>query len=163
MQDGFSAGPWTTSLGSLQLGGFLMKNFNTFLTILMTLVFCTSAFAKSKNDDRKIDVKKARSIIWIDSEEDSADSGDVKDLRRRVNRLEKAVRQLQDRIFDLEAEQDSPKEPEEYTCILESNFGDVLTATAKTENKARMDVYLQCRKEHDIPSMCPKEKITCKL
>lgn len=135
-----------------------MKRLYTFFTICIFAGLSQTSLAKEKKTEDK---RSSRSVIWIDSDEDDR-STDVSELRHKVSRLEKAVRQLQDRVFELEADS-KPDEKEEVTCILETTFGNILTATAKTESKARMDVYLQCRKENQIASICKKEKIQCKV
>ena len=133
--------------------------------ITLGLALLTPALSSFAEDKTAVEIKRRGSVIWIDTDSGEDSASDVKELRQRTRRLERAVRQLQDRVFELEAGQPTPKpeEKEDVTCILEQTFGEIITATAKSESKARMDVYLACRKQNDFESQCKKDKITCKI
>ncbi len=71
-----------------------------------------------------------------------------RELRRRVNQLERAVRQLQERVFELEYGKNTPTPtatPEKalWTCRIDS-MGKIHTATAKTKAKAMADLISKC-------------------
>jgi len=76
-----------------------------------------------------------------------------KDLRRRVWNLERAVAQLQDRVFELSHKKSSTiivkrgKRSKKSTCYV-SSFGDTFTSTKSTETAAKADVLAKCSKEN---------------
>lgn len=83
-------------------------------------------------------------------------------LTRRVRRLERAVRDLQDIVYDL---QSAPVVTDyEYTCRLQGSWN---TYTAKgvgstqqiAEDNAREAVMSKCRSKESFASSCKEDKI----
>ncbi len=81
------------------------------------------------------------------------------DLERRVYHLERAVRQLQDRIYDLESDKSKPVAANMWTCSLES-MGKVHTATEPTQMAAKAKVLKICAAASNAVH-CDKEDVEC--
>ena len=99
-------------------------------------------------------------VIRIDIGKNKGSSKD--DLEERVWQLERAVRQLQDRIYDLEGKPNhgaaivaAPM----FTCQIES-FGKMFTATEPTKMAATAKVLKDCSKATNSIH-CDKEKVEC--
>ena len=81
------------------------------------------------------------------------------DLEKRVYRLERAVRQLQDRIYDLESDKSKPVAAATWTCSIDS-MGKVYTATEPTQMAAKSKVLKQCAAGSNSVH-CSKEDVEC--
>ncbi len=84
------------------------------------------------------------------------------ELKRRVWHLEKAVWQMQQRIYHLEAQgpvQQVVEQRSEWTCYLRS-FGKAYTHTAASQTKARAEVIRQCSQATNAMH-CDEEDVTC--
>jgi hypothetical protein len=80
------------------------------------------------------------------------------EIERRVWDLERAVRQLQNRIYDLESDRSRPT-AKKTTCSLES-FGKVFNATEDTEMAAKAKVMKACADATNAIH-CDKSKVEC--
>lgn len=92
--------------------------------------------------------------IEIGKEKGSSSS----DLERRVWYLERAVRQLQDRIYDLESDKGNPVKGM-FTCQI-SSFGKSFSATEPTEMAAKAKVLKQCADASNAIH-CEKKDVEC--
>ena len=135
-----------------------MKLFILAMTLLFTAQINASSFEARKND--KTSVIK----IEIGDESYSSDNNySKKDMARRVYRLERAVRQLQQRVFDLEIENDNLKDENDgkYTCILSTPFDGIFTATKKTKMAATANVLKQCSSKKEGSIHCRDSNVKC--
>ncbi len=115
---------------------------SAFLVLIFSIAF-TSSFANAQ-------------VIRIEVGDKTGSSKD--ELERRVWDLERAVRQLQNRIYDLEAEKSRPT-GKRTTCSLES-FGKVFNATEDTEMLAKSIVMKKCADATNAMH-CDKSKVEC--
>jgi hypothetical protein len=118
-----------------------------------------------------------RDIIRIDVEDDMGDiqvgrtlsiqdvQKENKRLRRRVHRLEQAVRQLQDRAYALES---APRithvaparVPRDSTCYIKTTFHGTVMGKGANEHEARANTLRACEKS-DGGFDCEDGKIKC--
>jgi hypothetical protein len=97
-------------------------------------------------------------VIRIDIGKDKGSS--QTELERRVWFLERAVRQLQDRIYDLEADKSKPVAANPmFTCQIES-FGKMFSATEPTKMAAKAKVLNECADATNAIH-CEKDKVEC--
>lgn len=81
------------------------------------------------------------------------------ELRRRVFQLERAVQQLQMRVFDLEYAKPSQPETNDWTCRM-SSFGKTFVSTAKTKAKAMANVIEKCSSATNAVH-CSESDVSC--
>lgn len=110
---------------------------------LLICVFMMASIAKA-------DVIK----IEIGKEKGSSSS----DLERRIWHLERAVRQLQDRIYDLESDNRNPGKGM-FTCQITS-FGKSFSATEPTQMAAKAKVLKECADATNAIH-CDKKDVEC--
>lgn len=97
------------------------------------------------------------------------------ELLRRINRLEQAVQQLQDKVFELSRNQRSggriafppvpplqpiQPAPSAYTCFIETTFRGTFMETAPTETAAKASVLKKCH-DGDGGLDCTERKVKC--
>mgnify|MGYP000393776939 CR=1 FL=1 len=102
-------------------------------------------------------------VIRIELGEDESSEGEItkRELERRIYRLERAVRQLQDRIFELETKEPSAEKDITYTCLIETSFHGTVSAEDKSETKARAAVLKKCMTETKESLKCKGEFVKC--
>ncbi len=123
-----------------------MKNaFSVLLVLLSFLMSFSLTFSSAEAQ-----------VIRIEVGDKHGSSKD--ELERRVWDLERAVRQLQNRIYDLEADKSRPV-ARRSTCSLES-FGKVFNATEDTEMLAKSVVMKKCADATNAMH-CDKSKVEC--
>lgn len=112
------------------------------LLVLLALTLTTSAFAR----DGRINTNDGGTIIRIEVGNDR--ENDSRAMMRRMVQLERAVRELQNRVYDLEDDaRPQTREVKIYTCHTYSDFGDsAIGAPAFTEMEARNNAKLACSK-----------------
>jgi len=132
--------------------------FKSFLLALAFILSVSPTFAKSfhysdSDDDKKI------IVIDVGSEEKTS----KKDLEKRIYRLERAVRQLQDRVFDLEVENGDLKDDnkKKFTCYIKTNMKGTFTSTQKSLTQAKADVMKKCSDEIKFGFECDEDKVKC--
>ena len=77
----------------------------------------------------------------------SYDNFSKRDLKKRVWHLERAVAQLQEKVFKLSMERRArPAKRSKYTCYV-SAFGKTYTATKSSETAAKAAVMQKCNKD----------------
>lgn len=79
--------------------------------------------------------------------------------RRRIWELERAVQQLQARVYQLEVAPPPPVVEERWTCRVEA-FGKVFAATRPTRGEATTQVIQECAQKHNA-MFCAEEKVRC--
>jgi hypothetical protein len=123
------------------------------LTILALLTIATSAIADDRRngprddrrdgprDQREIELNDGKRIIRIDIGNDR-DEG--RELTQRLLRLERAVRELQNRVYDLEDDARAPRQVKVTTCLLKTPFDGTFTGKGANELEARKNAVAQC-------------------
>ncbi len=81
------------------------------------------------------------------------------ELRMRIWNLEKAVMQLQQKVFAIELAQSGSAGSGHWTCMTKS-FGKTFTSTAPTKMKAMADVVADCSKATNAVH-CDEDEVTC--
>jgi hypothetical protein len=109
---------------------------------ILALVLSTTTFAK---DYGSISLRDGGNILRIDiGSEQEANS---RQLAQRVTRLERAVRELQNRVYDLEDDNTaSRRETKVFTCTLPTSFDGTFIGKGKTEGEARANASNACEK-----------------
>lgn len=121
-----------------------MKTISSILTLALTF---SLAFISPQTQAQ---------VIRIEVGDKSGSSKDA--LERRVWDLERAVRQLQNRIFDLEADKGRPSGGK-TTCTI-SSMGKVHMATEDTEMLAKSVVLKKCADATNAIH-CEKSDVEC--
>ena len=103
-------------------------------------------------------------VIWIDEPESEKLSD--QELRQKVLRLERAVAQLQRRIFELEyadiGKGESPrKNPTSFTCYIETPFEGLFSVTKASKTEAKAAVAAECSQKTKNSLHCKIENATC--
>jgi len=119
---------------------------------LFVALFATIAFAGNSK------------IIWI--EEPGKTLSSNKQLRKRIARLERAVTQLQRKVFELEFDKNSPETPEEkeetrHTCYIETPFNGLISETKTTLTEAKTAAVQACIKKTDSGLKCKMDNVKC--
>lgn len=115
------------------------------LLILLALTLTTSAFARDNNRDGRMGTNNGGTIIRIEvgSERDS----DSRAVMRRMMQLERAVRELQNRVYDLEDDaRPQTREQKIVTCALKSSFNGTFIGKASTQIEAQSIAIQQCER-----------------
>lgn len=109
---------------------------------ISALVLSTATFAR---DYGTISLNDGKNILRIDiGNEREADS---RQLVQRITRLERAVRELQNRVYDLEDETTpTHREIKVFTCTLPTSFDGTFIGKGKTEAEARANASNNCKK-----------------
>lgn len=81
------------------------------------------------------------------------------ELRMRIWNLEKAVMQLQQKVFAMEIAQTNTSTGGHWTCMIKS-FGKSFSSTAPTKTKAMADVIADCSKATNAVH-CDEDEVTC--
>ena len=81
------------------------------------------------------------------------------ELRMRIWNLEKAVMQLQQKVFAMEIAQTNVSTGGHWTCMIKS-FGKSFSSTAPTKTKAMADVIADCSKATNAVH-CDEDEVTC--
>lgn len=82
----------------------------------------------------------------------------MEETQRRVWELERAVAELQQRIFHLERQPPVVVQPEKpWTCLLSNNMKGTFTSTKATRGEATAHVLKQC----EDPFWCKAQDVSC--
>jgi len=122
------------------------------LLVLLALTVSVTAMARDDRDGRYTKNDGGTIIrIEVGNERDT----DSRQMMRRMVQLERAVRELQNRVYDLEDDaRPSVREVRIYTCEVTSNFGDShLGSPALTELEAKNSAKLACSQRRN-PMFC---------
>ena len=110
------------------------------LVLLALTLISTTSFAQ---DYGNITLSDGNTIFRIDVGNDR--EADSRRLSQRVNRLERAVRDLQNRIYDLEDNsRPTQREVTIYTCVLPTSFIGTYIGKAQTVVEARAQAVNSC-------------------
>lgn len=117
------------------------------IVTILVLVLSTTAFAKDYNF---ISLNDGKNILRIDiGNERDADS---RQMARRITRLERAVRELQNRVYELEDDSaPARREITVYTCTLPTSFDGTFIGKGKTAAEARAIAVNKCEKGGGFP------------
>lgn len=114
---------------------------NKMFFFLLATTFVFSAFADRVKYESGSVKLSTQDVIRIEIGKDKYDDDDRSskyDLYRRISSLERAVRQLQDRVFDLEVENGSLKDNQKfYTCFIKTPFDGTFTSTKRSMTEAK--------------------------
>jgi hypothetical protein len=113
------------------------------ITLLALLTISTSTFARDNYGT--ISLNDGKNILRIDigNERES----DSREVSKRVARLERAVRELQNRVYDLEDDSlPATREVKIFTCTLPTSFDGTFIGKGKTEAEARANASNECKK-----------------
>lgn len=140
-----------------------MKKIISLVLVLSVVLSSLSAFAQSRRDDRRDDrqgsgtvvLRDGRSIVRIEV----GDDRDDRDTLMRVRRLEQAVRDLQDKVYELQTNS-APRTQTVYVCSGDIfHVGFVMgKATSRTEAKAI--ALRQCQTKGG-GIFCKESEISC--
>lgn len=128
------------------------------LLVLLALTVSVTAVAR---DDRYVDGRYTKNngdtIIRIEVGNDR--DTDTRAMMRRMVQLERAVRELQNRVYDLEDDaRPQTREVRVFTCILPTSFNGTFIGKGSTEIEAKAEASRAC--EGGGASFCGLHKIT---
>ena len=111
------------------------------IAILTLVLLSTATFA---GDYGTIGLNDGKNILRIDiGNERDVDS---RQLAQRITRLERAVRELQNRVYDLEDEAiPARREVKIFTCTLPTSFDGTFVGRGKTQGEARAEASNNCK------------------
>lgn len=123
------------------------------LLVLLALTISVTAMARDDRNDGRYTKNDGGTIIRIEVGNDR--DTDSRQMMRRMVQLERAVRELQNRVYDLEDDsRPQTREVKIYTCEVTSNFGEsFIGAPALTELEARNSAKTECAKKRN-PMFC---------
>jgi hypothetical protein len=131
------------------------------LLVLLALTLTTSAFARDNIRDGRLVTNSGGTIIRIEvgNERDT----DSRATMKRMVQLERAVRELQNRVYDLEDDaRPQTREQKVVTCALRTSFNGTFIGKATTKLEAQSIAIQQC--ERAQASFCDfnlSQRLTC--
>lgn len=144
--------------------------------VIGTLTLSSMAMAGNPFAGIKLDAKDViRVEIGSDEDDDYSGKGDRvnyllqanKNLRRRVHRLEEALRQMQDQIYRLEDASarpilavNTPPAPTSFTCYIKTTFRGTQIGKGSSEVEARANALKACS-DANGGFDCEEEKVRC--
>lgn len=128
------------------------------LLVLLALTLTTSAFARGDRDGRT-NTNDGGTIIRIEVGNDR--ENDSRAMMKRMVQLERAVRELQNRVYDLEDDaRPQTREVRIYTCETASNFGEgYIGLPSLSELEAKNNARNACQQKRH--SMFCENAIRC--
>lgn len=128
------------------------------ILVLLALTVSVSAFARDQRG--RVELNNGQTIIRIDvgNERDT----DSRAMAMRMAKLERAVRELQNRVYDLEDDsRPLTREVKIHICTSTSNFDDRNVGDpALTETEARASALKACAKTRH-PMFCEEDNVRC--
>lgn len=106
-----------------------------------------TAFARDGRDDRP--------VIRISVGQDRN-----QDVHRRIQRLEEAVRDLQDMVYDLQDDQ-RERVVREHVCVLKTTFDGSFIGKGSTRVEAQANAVTACKRGRG--SFCERTEQTCEI
>lgn len=123
---------------------------------LLALTALSTAYAQRVDADGRFRTRDGQSIIRISV----GDSRSDRDLANRVRRLEQAVMDMQNRIYDLEASDTPRTRPVDiFVCSLKTSFDGTFIGKANTKTEAEAITRNNC--ERGGGSFCSSARVTC--
>lgn len=114
---------------------------------ILALVLSTAAVAR---DYGTISLNDGKNIFRIDIGNDR--DVETRQLVKRIVRLERAVRELQNRVYDLEDDAaPSRREVTIFTCTLPTSFDGTFIGKGKTAAEARANAVNKCEMGGGFP------------
>lgn len=130
-----------------------MKKILTSIAML-TLLSSTASFARSSDVTGSITLRDGGSVVRINvGREDDRDS---RSMAIRLRRLESAVRELQNRVYELEDE-GRGREVTVHTCSLPTSFEGTFIGKGSTRVEARANAVNACERGGGFP--CSESRI----
>lgn len=121
--------------------------------LIESIILSTSSFAR---DYSSISINDGSNILRIDIGNDR--DLDARQLVRRITKLERAVRELQNRVYDLEDDATpNQREVTVYTCALPTAFDGTFVGKGKTAAEARANAVNACHKGGGFP--CSDDRV----
>jgi len=100
----------------------------------------------------------AEDIYRIEVEKNSSNG----DLKKRVQRLEQAVDQLQRKVFDLENSKQAAVPTSNFkTCFIKTPFDGTFTGSEPTEAAARASALEKCNHKAKNNIYCEEKELKC--
>jgi hypothetical protein len=117
-------------------------------------------------------VASAEEIFRIETNRSSSRSSSDRELRSRIADLERAVDQLQRKVFELQMGKDydrpsftwpgnSYRPVKDITCYLKTPFDGTFMATQSTETAARARTLDKCTSKLNNSVFCKEDNIKC--
>lgn len=114
------------------------------ILVLLALTISISALAREEKNDGRLMTSGGKTIVVVEVGADRAT--DAEEMSRRIVRLEKAVRDLQNRIYDLEEDaKPRVKQVRMYTCNLYPNATRKFTGKETTLKAAQENAIQACQ------------------
>lgn len=136
-----------------------MKKIISLVLVLSVVLSSLSAFAQSRRgnrDDRgTVVLRDGRSIVRIEV----GDDRDDRDMLMRVRRLEQAVRDLQDKVYELQTS-NIPRTQTIYVCSANVFSVGVVIGKATTKIEAKAAAIKQCQAKGGS-IFCNEEELSC--
>jgi len=125
------------------------------LIAMLVLVTATTSFAQSRRDNGRIEIGNGRSTVRI-TVNDRVDSNQ----NERIRRLEEAVRDLQNQVYDL---RDQPQTTivRMNVCSLKSTFDGTFIGKASTRIEAEAEARNKC--ERARVNFCSTTRVNCEV
>ena len=118
------------------------------LIVLWALTISVTAMAK---DDRGGRYTKNDGSTIIRIEVGSEGDTDSRNMNRRMVQLERAVRELQNRVYDLEDDSRSQtREVRIFTCVIPTPFEGTFIGKGTTELEAKAEAAKACEKSGSL-------------
>ena len=137
-----------------------MKNLLS-LAFLMVALMSVSAFAQNRsdrNDNRRnnVTLRDGRTILRIDI----GDDRDDREMLMRVRRLEEAVRDLQDQVYQLAV---TPRSRTVYTCSGDMFSIGQVSGSGQSVTEAVVNAMADCQRKNGGRSsmFCKDKDLTC--
>ena len=109
-----------------------------FLAVMIVLT-ASSVFAQDYSPS------EGRRIIRIEVGNER-NNNDSREMGQRIMRLERAVRELQNKVYDLEETTPRSREVTVITCSLPTSFDGIFIGKASTETEARANAVNNCKR-----------------
>ncbi|WPU64733.1 hypothetical protein [Peredibacter starrii] len=140
-----------------------MKKIISFVLVLSVVLSSLSAFAQSRRDDRRDDRKDGGTVVLRDGRSivriEVGDDRDDRDTLMRVRRLEQAVRDLQDKVYELQANS-APRTRivTTHVCSVTTNFDGTFVGKASTRVEAEALARQKCQNQR--VAFCTNANVT---
>lgn len=128
------------------------------LLILIIAMGSLSVFAQRRDRSDTIDLRNGRTTLRISVNSDTHN----RNLGKRVKRLERAVRDLQDMVYDLQSTSTGGVSTVVYTCTMKvDHWTQYIGEEEITRSRAIKSVMNKCKQNETFDSNCKTERVTC--
>lgn len=132
---------------------FLEELMKSAFAVLALIILSTSAFAQRRGGDDEVVLRDGRRIIRIDV----GDDRDERDMLRRVRRLEQAVRDLQEQVYQLQA---APVRTTSHVCSATVFSIGMVIGRGPTQTEARASAMQECERRGGS-IFCRPDELRC--